>query len=126
LGSGERHGTKGYFVQPTAFADVTMDMRIAKEEIFGPVASGRGHPLAEYVLCDAKDFFRRPAPDLLVPPGLASDITRVQRVGRRLRAGTLWVNQYVMLSHAAPFGGFKQSVSSVLSNRRKQNPCDPD
>jgi aldehyde dehydrogenase (NAD+) len=38
LGSGERHGTKGYFVQPTAFADVTMDMRIAKEEIFGPVA----------------------------------------------------------------------------------------
>ncbi|GAA5915187.1 hypothetical protein JCM6882_001132 [Rhodosporidiobolus microsporus] len=104
LTGGSRHGTKGYFIQPTAFADVTMDMRIAQEEIFGPVASIIKFKTEEEAVQIANDS----------EYGLAAavhsqNITQVNRVTRRLKAGTVWVNQYVMLSHQCPFGGYKQS-----------------
>ncbi|BGP36179.1 hypothetical protein JCM10450v2_000077 [Rhodotorula kratochvilovae] len=104
IAGGSRHGEKGYFIQPTAFADVTMDMRIAKEEIFGPVA------------CLIKFKTEEEAIEIAngTEYGLAAavhteNVTQAHRVIRRLKAGTVWLNQYVMLSHQVPFGGYKQS-----------------
>jgi aldehyde dehydrogenase (NAD+) len=107
---GSRHGTRGYFIQPTVFTDVTMDMQIAREEIFGPVASVIQFSSEEEAISIANS----------TEYGLAAavhslDINQVQRVTRRLKAGTVWVNQYVMLSHQVPFGGYKQSVSCFIS-----------
>ncbi|GAA6006823.1 hypothetical protein JCM10207_009107 [Rhodosporidiobolus poonsookiae] len=104
VAGGSRHGDKGYFIQPTVFADVTMDHKIAKEEIFGPVASIIKFKTEEEAveIANATEY------------GLAAavhtmNVNQVQRVTRLLKAGTVWVNQYVMLSHQCPFGGYKQS-----------------
>ncbi|WOO76426.1 Aldehyde dehydrogenase [Vanrija pseudolonga] len=101
---GARHGTKGYFIQPTVFTDVDMGMRIAQEEIFGPVAS----------IIKFKDEAEAIAIANATEYGLAAavhttDYNQVNRVTRRLKAGTVWVNQYVIVSHQIPFGGYKQS-----------------
>ncbi|NGO74151.1 aldehyde dehydrogenase [Streptomyces sp. YC504] len=93
----------GWFVQPTLFGDVTNDMRIAREEIFGPVVC-----LIRY---DDEDEAVRIANDS--PFGLSgavftADVERGMRIARRIRTGTLTVNGF-RLDLAAPFGGFKQS-----------------
>src|SRR5688572_27266209 len=95
---------KGYFVQPTVFADVTPEMTIAREEIFGPV-------LATIEFADLDEAIAR-ANDS--PYGLAAgvwtrDIKKAHYVARRLQAGTVWVNTYNVYDTAAPFGGYKQS-----------------
>jgi len=97
-------GGKGYFVQPTVFDGVRNDMSIAREEIFGPVAS-------VIPFRDEADAIRI-ANDTVY--GLASglwtrDASRVQRVARALKAGTVWVNTYNVYDPAASFGGYKQS-----------------
>jgi acyl-CoA reductase-like NAD-dependent aldehyde dehydrogenase len=95
---------KGYFVQPTVFADVTPEMTISREEIFGPV-------LAAIEFADLDEAIAR-AND--TPYGLAAgvwtrDIKKAHYVARRLQAGTVWVNTYNVYDTAAPFGGYKQS-----------------
>jgi aldehyde dehydrogenase (NAD+) len=95
---------KGYFVEPTVFADVTPNMTIAREEIFGPV-------LAVIEFTDADDAVAK-AND--TDYGLASgiwtrDIKKAHTVASRLQAGTVWVNTYNVYDTAAPFGGYKQS-----------------
>jgi aldehyde dehydrogenase (NAD+) len=95
---------RGYFVQPTIFGEVDNNMRIAQEEIFGPVLS--------VIRYDSVDDAVRIANDSIY--GLAAgvwsrDIPRALEVVRRLRAGTVWVNDFHLISPAAPFGGFKQS-----------------
>ena len=95
---------KGYFVQPTVFADVTPAMTIAREEIFGPV-------LAAIEFADLDEAIAR-AND--TPYGLAAgvwtrDIKKAHYVARQLQAGTVWVNTYNVYDTAAPFGGYKQS-----------------
>jgi acyl-CoA reductase-like NAD-dependent aldehyde dehydrogenase len=95
---------KGYFVEPTVFADVTPAMTIAREEIFGPV-------LAVIEFTDADDAVAK-AND--TDYGLASgiwtrDIKKAHTVASRLQAGTVWVNTYNVYDTAAPFGGYKQS-----------------
>nr|WP_197508831.1 aldehyde dehydrogenase family protein [Hydrogenophaga crassostreae] len=103
-GEGKPEGfSAGYFVRPTIFADVTNDMVIAREEIFGPVLC--------MMVFDTEEVAIRIANDS--PFGLAayvntSDPVRAQRVARRLRAGTVSVNG-VGQDYASPFGGFKQS-----------------
>lgn len=94
----------GLFVRPTVFADVTNDMRIAREEVFGPVATVlRFHDEDEAIAIANDTEF-----------GLAAgvwtgSVARAHRVAGRLQAGTIWINNYRKTSYATPFGGFKQS-----------------
>ncbi|WP_321813961.1 MULTISPECIES: aldehyde dehydrogenase family protein [unclassified Paraburkholderia] len=93
----------GYYVQPTVFADVTPDMRIAREEIFGPVLTIIPYRDDEDAIAIANDS----------PYGLAAyvqsaDVERGRRVAYRLRAGSVYLN-YPAWDAGAPFGGYKQS-----------------
>ncbi|MMZ58087.1 NAD/NADP-dependent betaine aldehyde dehydrogenase [compost metagenome] len=95
---------KGYFVQPTIFADVTDDMTIAKEEIFGPVVAVLPFDTVEEVIERANN----------TPFGLAAgvwteNIKIAHKVANSLKAGTVWINDYNLEDAAAPFGGYKQS-----------------
>jgi acyl-CoA reductase-like NAD-dependent aldehyde dehydrogenase len=95
---------RGYFMQPTVFADVTPSMTIAREEIFGPV-------LAAIDFVDVDEAIAR-ANDSIY--GLAAgvwtrDIKKAHYVASRLQAGTVWVNTYNVYDTAVPFGGYKQS-----------------
>jgi aldehyde dehydrogenase (NAD+) len=101
---GSRVGTRGYFVEPTVFADVRDDMKIAREEIFGPVMS-------VIPFRDLDDVVDRANHSIY---GLAAgvwtrDIRKAHAVANSVRAGTVWVNCYNVLDTRAPFGGFKQS-----------------
>ncbi|OBT74465.1 hypothetical protein VF21_06566 [Pseudogymnoascus sp. 05NY08] len=101
---GERHGDRGYFIQPTIFSDVTKDMKIVKEEIFGPVCTISKFETEEEALKAANDSTF----------GLASGVHTTNlntaiRVSNAIRAGTVWVNQYTITHHQVPFGGYKQS-----------------
>ncbi|MHC9296521.1 aldehyde dehydrogenase family protein [Mycobacterium sp. LTG2003] len=95
---------RGYFVDPTVFDDVDSSMRIAREEIFGPV-------VAVIPFTDEHDAVVR-ANDTTY--GLAAavwtnDVTRAHTMARRLRAGTVWINTFLALNPNMPFGGYKQS-----------------
>jgi aldehyde dehydrogenase (NAD+) len=94
---------KGFYVRPTVFANVTNDMTIAREEIFGPVLSIIGYR-------DEDDAVRIANDTLYGLAGYVSsgDIERARRVARRIRAGAINVNG-APLEMAAPFGGYKQS-----------------
>jgi aldehyde dehydrogenase (NAD+) len=101
---GERYGDKGYFIKPTIFADVRDDMKIATDEIFGPVMSVIKFKDVDEVITRANttDY------------GLAAavwtrDIGKAHAIADRVRAGTVWVNCYDVFDAAAPFGGFKRS-----------------
>jgi acyl-CoA reductase-like NAD-dependent aldehyde dehydrogenase len=95
---------KGFFVQPTVFADVQPDMTIAREEIFGPVLAAIEFADIDEAIARANDS----------PYGLAAgvwtrDIKKAHYVARKLQAGTVWINTYNVYDTAAPFGGYKQS-----------------
>jgi aldehyde dehydrogenase (NAD+) len=104
LCGGERVGDRGYFIQPTVFGDVQEDMKIAQEEIFGPV-------LSIIKFKDLDDVIERANKTMY---GLAAavwtrDIGKAHAIANNVRAGTVWVNCYDVFDAAAPFGGFKQS-----------------
>ena len=107
IAGGERAdiGTgKGYFVKPTIFTDVDPGMRIAREEIFGPV-------LATIRFKDAEDAIAKANATVY---GLAAavwtrDVSKAHRIARAVKAGTVWVNTYNLYDPALPFGGFKES-----------------
>lgn len=104
VSGGKRVGTKGYFVEPTLFSGVTDDMRIAKDEIFGPVLSVLKFKNMDEIIkrSNATNF------------GLAAavwtrDVAKAHRYAAAVRAGTVWINCYDVFDAGAPFGGFKQS-----------------
>ncbi len=95
---------RGFFLHPTVFADVTPDMTVAREEIFGPV-------LAALEFADVDEAIARANESSY---GLAAavwtrDIKKAHYVARKLQAGTVWINTYNVYDTAAPFGGYKQS-----------------
>ncbi|HET7580038.1 MAG TPA: aldehyde dehydrogenase family protein [Bacillales bacterium] len=95
---------EGYFIEPAVFTDVTPSMKIAREEIFGPVVC--------VIPFENDDEAVRIANDTIY--GLAAavwtqDIKRGLRMAKRVKSGTLWINTYQVLSPTAPFGGYKQS-----------------
>ncbi|EEH18549.1 aldehyde dehydrogenase [Paracoccidioides brasiliensis Pb03] len=101
---GERLGNEGYYIQPTIFSNVTEDMKIVKEEIFGPVCCVQKFKNEDEAICIANN----------TSYGLAAavhttDLNTAIRVSNELKAGTVWVNNYNMLSYQTPFGGFKES-----------------
>jgi aldehyde dehydrogenase (NAD+) len=101
---GNRVGDKGYFIEPTVFADVQDDMTIAREEIFGPVMSIlKFKDLSEVVDRANKSLYG------LAAAVWTKDITKAHAIADGVRAGTVWVNCYDVFDAAAPFGGFKQS-----------------
>jgi aldehyde dehydrogenase (NAD+) len=101
---GERHGDKGYFIQPTIFSNVTEDMKIMQEEIFGPVCSIAKFKTEEDIIKIGNG----------TTYGLAAavhttNLNTAIRVSNGLKAGTVWVNCYNLLHHQVPFGGYKES-----------------
>jgi acyl-CoA reductase-like NAD-dependent aldehyde dehydrogenase len=95
---------KGYFVQPTVFADVKPEMTISREEIFGPVLAA-----IEYADIDEAIAIANDSPYGLAAGVWTRDIKKAHYVARKLQAGTVWINTYNVYDTAAPFGGYKQS-----------------
>lgn len=101
---GERIGSKGFFMQPTVLEEVTNSMRVAQEEIFGPVASIIKFDTVEEAVREANN----------TQFGLAAaiwtrDIKKAHKLARSMRAGTVWINTVSTTDHALPFGGYKAS-----------------
>jgi aldehyde dehydrogenase (NAD+) len=95
---------RGFFIEPTIFGGVNNDMKIAQEEIFGPVLATLNFDDVDQV---AELANRNPY-------GLAAavwtrDIKKAHALSRRLKAGTVWINTYGLNDAALPFGGYKQS-----------------
>jgi 4-guanidinobutyraldehyde dehydrogenase/NAD-dependent aldehyde dehydrogenase len=103
-GKRARKDSGGYFVEPTVFADVKPDMKIAREEIFGPVLSTITFSDVEEAVKIANDVSYG-----LTAAVWSRDISTAHRVAKRLRAGTVYVNCYDADDITVPFGGFKQS-----------------
>ncbi|CAH8632328.1 unnamed protein product [Heterobilharzia americana] len=114
---GQRYGSDGYFIHPTVFSDVRDDMRIAREEIFGPVMQIMKFRSIDELLQRANQ----------TPYGLAAgiftkDLDKAMHVMQGLRAGTVWINCYNVIDSAAPFGGYKFSgVGRELGEYGLQN-----
>ncbi len=97
-------GGKGFFIEPTIFGDVKNDMKIAQEEIFGPVLATLSFDEIDEVIALANQN----------PYGLAAavwtrDLKKAHVVSRQLRAGTVWINTYGLMDASLPFGGYKSS-----------------
>jgi phenylacetaldehyde dehydrogenase len=104
LSGGGRRGDRGYFVEPTVLTGTRPDMKVVREEIFGPVVVAAPFRGMEDIAREANDS----------PYGLGAgiwtrDISKAHALAKKLRAGTVWINCYNIFDAALPFGGYKQS-----------------
>jgi phenylacetaldehyde dehydrogenase len=104
LAGGGRHGDTGYFIEPTVLTNVSQDMTIVRDEIFGPVLPAMAFDDPREIAAAAND----------TNYGLAAgvwtrDISKAHRTAALIRAGTVWVNTYHVYDAALPFGGYKES-----------------
>jgi len=104
VAGGARHGTRGWFHQPTILTGVAPSARVAQEEIFGPVLVATPFDDVEEIaaLANATAYG-------LSASIWSNDLKRVHRLIPRIKAGTVWVNCHGLLDNALPFGGYKQS-----------------
>ena len=101
---GKKRDGKGYFVEPTVMVKTNPQMKVVREEIFGPVVVASPFSDIEQIVAEANNS----------EYGLAAgvwtkDISKAHRIAHRLRAGTVWINCYSIFDAALPFGGYKQS-----------------
>ena len=104
LTGGGRRGDSGYFVEPTVLTNTRPDMRVVREEIFGPVVVAAPFQTLDDIAQVAND----------TPYGLGAgiwtkDISKAHLLAKKIRAGTVWINCYNIFDAALPFGGYKQS-----------------
>jgi acyl-CoA reductase-like NAD-dependent aldehyde dehydrogenase len=95
---------RGYFFEPTVFADTNASMRIVREEIFGPVLTALAWTDTEDLIAKANDTVYGLSAGIWT-----NDIKQAHRAAAALKAGTVWINCYNLVDPATPFGGFKQS-----------------
>lgn len=101
---GNRKGDKGFFIEPTIFSNVTEDMKIMQEEIFGPVCS-----IAKFKTKEDAIAVGNSTTYGLAAAVHTKNLNTAIEVSNALKAGTVWVNTYNTLHHQLPFGGFKES-----------------
>ena len=105
---GGRHGNKGFFVQPTVFGDVQDQMRICREEIFGPVMQILKFKTIEEAVDRANNS------EYGLGSGVfTNNIDSAIEISNNLRAGSVWVNCYEKIDVTTPFGGFKNPAKAT-------------
>jgi phenylacetaldehyde dehydrogenase len=104
LAGGGRHGDRGYFVEPTVLINTRPDMKVVREEIFGPVVVAEKFTSLDEIAAQANDT------EYGLGAGIwTRDISKAHALAKKLRAGTVWINCYNVFDAALPFGGYKQS-----------------
>jgi len=104
LTGGTRYGDKGYFVEPTVLTNTTPDMKVVREEIFGPVVVAAPFQSLDDIAAAANDS------EYGLGAGIwTQDISKAHALPKKLRAGTVWINCYNVFDASLPFGGYKQS-----------------
>jgi phenylacetaldehyde dehydrogenase len=95
---------RGYFIEPTVLTNTRPDMKVAKEEIFGPVAVAAPFSSIDEIAAEANDS------EYGLGAGIwTRDISKAHALAKKLRAGTVWINCYNVFDASLPFGGYKQS-----------------
>jgi phenylacetaldehyde dehydrogenase len=101
---GGRLGDRGYFVEPTVLTNTTPDMKIVREEIFGPVVVAAPFSDLDEIAATANDT------EYGLGAGIwTRDICKAHALAKKIKAGTVWINCYNVFDAALPFGGYKQS-----------------
>jgi phenylacetaldehyde dehydrogenase len=104
LAGGGRYGDRGYFIEPTVLTDTRPDMKVVREEIFGPVLVASPFTDLDEIAAAANDS------EYGLGAGIwTKDISKAHALAKKLRAGTVWINCYNVFDAALPFGGYKQS-----------------
>ena len=104
LAGGGRHGDRGYFIEPTVLTNTRPDMKVVREEIFGPVLVAAPFSDLDEIAAVANDS------EYGLGAGIwTRDISKAHALAKKLRAGTVWINCYHVFDASLPFGGYKQS-----------------
>jgi phenylacetaldehyde dehydrogenase len=101
---GNRHGETGYFVEPTVITNTRPDMKIVREEIFGPVVVAAPFRSLDEIAAEANNSTYGLGAGIWT-----KDISKAHALAKKLRAGTVWINCYNVFDASLPFGGYKQS-----------------